>query len=186
MYFFMFFSFLAKAQNIEEKVSTTALGMKKDATKASLDQVFAMKVLNAYQESSKTKIEDLFNYFQMLTDALLEDDLKKEIIENIHQLYQNSNAPIIDFTTDSMDKVALDQFIQKLLISEPIVFKVSDESKYDSITYRSWNTGYTITKTKSGVTTKTKVIQLVYMIQSNKDFGSSNKVVYQVNLGEMQ
>lgn len=174
-------SFLVEAQSsMNESVKE-----KKAATEMSLNKRFSVKVLNAYQENSKTKVEDLFSYFQMLTDATLNDDLKKEVVKNINLLFQNPNTIVIDFTSDSFDKITLQQFIQKLLISEPILFSVSDESKYDSVEYQSWKTGYTISRTKSGIVTKTKIVQKVFFYETPKRFGEETKVVFSTLLGEM-
>lgn len=174
-------SFFVNAQDVvKESVSE-----KKAATTMSLNKRFSAKVLNAYQENSKTKVEDLFSYFQMLTDASLNDDLKKEVVKNINLLFQNPNALVIDFTSDSFDKITLQQFIQKLLISEPILFSVSDESRYDSVEYQSWKTGYTVSRTKSGIVSKTKIVQKVYFYETPKMFGEETKVVFSTLLGEM-
>ena len=54
----------------------------------------------------------------MLTDASLSDDLKKEIVKSINLLFKDPNTTVIDFTSESLDKITLQQFIQKLLISE--------------------------------------------------------------------
>ena len=174
-------SFFVNAQDVvRESVSE-----KKAATTMSLNKRFSAKVLNAYQENSKTKVEDLFTYFQMLTDASLNDDLKKEVVKNINLLFQNPNTMVIDFTSDSFDKITLQQFIQKLLISEPILFSVSEETKFNSVEYQSWNTGYTITRTKSGIVSKTKIVQKVYFYETPKMFGEETKVVFSTLLGEM-
>lgn len=174
-------SFLVEAQSsMNESVKE-----KKAATEMSLNKRFSVKVLNAYQENSKTKVEDLFSYFQMLTDATLNDDLKKEVVKNINLLFQNPNTIVIDFTSDSFDKITLQQFIQKLLISEPILFSVSEESKYDSVEYQSWKTGYTVSRTKSGIVTKTKIVQKVFFYETPKRFGEETKVVFSTLLGEM-
>lgn len=174
-------SFFVNAQEaMKESVSE-----KKVATTISLSKRFSAKVLYAYQENSKTKVEDLFSYFQMLTDASLNDDLKKEVVKNINLLFQNPNTIVIDLTSDSFDKIPLQQFIQKLLISEPILFSVSEESKYDSAEYQSWKTGYTVSRTKSGIVTKTKIVQKVYFFETPKRFGEESKVVFSTLLGEM-
>lgn len=174
-------SFFVNAQDVlKESVSE-----KKSATAMSLNKRFSEKVLNAYQENSKAKVEDLFSYFQMLTEATLNDDLKNEIVKNINLLFQNPNSMVIDFTSDSFDKITLQQFIQKLLISEPILFSVSDESRYDSVEYQSWKTGYTVSRTKSGIVTKTKIVQKVYFYETPKMFGEETKVVFSTLLGEM-
>jgi hypothetical protein len=174
-------SFFVNAQDVvKESVSE-----KKAASTMSLNKRFSAKVLNAYQENSKTKVEDLFSYFQMLTDASLNDDLKNEVVKNINLLFQNPNTLVIDFTSDSFDKITLQQFIQKLLISEPILFSVSDESRYDSVEYQSWKTGYTVSRTKSGIVSKTKIVQKVYFFETPKMFGEETKVVFSTLLGEM-
>lgn len=174
-------SFLVEAQSsMNESVKE-----KKAASTISLNKRFSSKVLNAYQENSKTKVEDLFSYFQMLTDASLNDDLKKEVVKNINLLFQNPNTMVIDFTSDSFDKIPLQQFIQKLLISEPILFSVSEESRYDSVEYQSWKTGYTVSRTKSGIVTKTKIVQKVFFYETPKMFGEETKVVFSTLLGEM-
>ncbi|GAB3720374.1 hypothetical protein [Flavobacterium koreense] len=174
-------SFFVNAQDVvKESVSE-----KKAASTMSLNKRFSAKVLNAYQENSKTKVEDLFSYFQMLTDASLNDDLKNEVVKNINLLFQNPNTLVIDFTSDSFDKITLQQFIQKLLISEPILFSVSEETKFNSVEYQSWNTGYTITRTKSGVVTNIKIIQKVYFYKTPKVFGDETKEIFSTLLGEM-
>jgi len=174
-------SFFVNAQDVvKESVSE-----KKAASTMSLNKRFSAKVLNAYQENSKTKVEDLFSYFQMLTDASLNDDLKKEVVKNINLLFQNPNTMVIDFTSDSFDKITLQQFIQKLLISEPILFSVSDESRYDSVEYQSWKTGYTVSRTKSGIVSKNKIVQKVYFFETPKMFGEETKMVFSTLLGEM-
>ena len=173
------FSSKAQQESISEKKA------QKDAVVATLNQKFSAKVLHAYQDNSKTKVADAFAYFQMLTDASLDVDLKKEVIDNIHLLFQNPNAMVIDFTSDSLDKIPLSQFIQKLLISEPILFTVSNEARYDGVSYQSWNTNYTVTRTKSGVTSTTNVMQTVYFYETPKAFGNENRLVFSTLLGAM-
>lgn len=177
-------SFLIEAQStMQESVSEKKAN--KDAAVVSLSQKFSAKVLNAYQENSKTKVADAFAYFQMLTDANLDADAKKEVINTIYLLFQNPRVLVIDFTSDSFDKIPLSQFIQKLLISEPILFSVSDEVSYNGVSYQSWNTNYTVTRTKSGVVSTTNLMQTVYFYETSKDFGSEKKVVLSTVLGGM-
>jgi hypothetical protein len=177
-----FSSFFVKAQSNEKET----VSEKKQVATMSLNKKFSAPVLNAYQLNSKTKIEDLFAYFQLLTDASVDNELKKEVVKNINLVFKNENELIIDFTSDSLDKIPLQQFLQKLMISEPILFSLSDETKFNSVDYQSWKTGYTITKTKSGITSKIKVIQTVFMQENIKLFGNNQKLVYQTHLGKME
>lgn len=172
---FMMCSYLSKAQ------SSTS-----DNSKQTLTAKYSAKVLAVYQENSKTKIEDVFTYFQMLTDVSLTVELKNEVVNNINQLFKNKNVIVVDFTSEAFDKIPLQEFIAKLLTSKSIILKVSDESLYDSVTFDSWKTEYVITRIKSGVTSKTKVTQKILMLDIQKEFGNKTKIVTEVLLDEMQ
>ncbi|MBC7525618.1 MAG: hypothetical protein H7239_14430 [Flavobacterium sp.] len=181
-------SFLTKAQtsnkDVQDSNKEESISQKKLAVQT-LNQKFAVPVLNAYQENSKSKVEDLFSYFQLLTDASLPVDLKKEVVKNINLLVQNPNTIVVDFTSESLDKITIQQLIQKLLISDPIIFSVSEETKFNSVDYNSWKTSYTVSKTKSGLVTKTKIIQKIYFYETSKSFGNETKIVFSTILGEM-
>lgn len=176
-------SFLMQAQSVSlEKKDTHE---SKKAANISLNQKFSAKVLNAYQENSKTKIEDLFSCFQMLTDASLPDDLKKEVVKNINLAYKNPNEMVVDFTSNSFEKIPLQQLIERLLISEPILFSVSKDADYNSVDFQSWQTAYSVVRTKSGIQTKINITQKVYFYEMPKTFGSTYKVVLTTFLGAM-
>jgi hypothetical protein len=178
---FLFNGLSSWSQSIqEEKAIATS------SKKITLDKKMNFRVLNAFQNNSKSKVEDLFGYFQLLTNATVDDDLKKEVIKTTQQLYKTTNTKVIDFTSKSRELIPLHQFLQKLLISEPILFSISDETQYNSVTENSWTTSYTVTRTKSGVTSKIKVNQTVYFFDETKQFGTSSKYVQSTYLGEMQ
>lgn len=152
----------------------------------SLSKKYAAKALEDYRENGKSKVEDLFAYFQMLTDASLSDDLKKEVVKNIKNSFQNQNPEVIDFTSETNDTIKLYSLIDKLLFSEPIVFKVSDAGQNNSETALSWKTNYTVTRVKSGLSQNIKVSQLVYLFEQNKVFGNTSKRVTVSFLGKME
>ena len=64
-------------------------------------------------------------------------------------------------------------------------YAAGDESKYDSVEYQSWKTGYTVSRTKSGIVSKTKIVQKVYFYETPKMFGEETKMVFSTLLGEM-
>ncbi|MES2575535.1 MAG: hypothetical protein V4572_11370 [Bacteroidota bacterium] len=171
---FLLYSFTIEAQSAMNK------------NYVSLNKKFSYEVLNVYQENSKSKIEDVFTYFQMLTDINIDDQLKSEIIKNIYSLYKTENDLVVDFTSNNFEKIPLKQFIQRLLYSSPILFKVSNETQYDSVDYNFWKTNYSVSITKGGITSKERISQKVYFSEKNKSFGSNNKSVYETSLGEME
>ena len=150
-----------------------------------LQTKMSVKVLSAYQENTSNKIADLFSYFQMLTDVSLTDDIKEEVIININLLFNNQNPLVIDFTSNNDDLIYLQTLIQKLLVSEPILFKVYEEVNYSSLTDKSWNNNFNVRRTKSGITKNIPTSQTVFMILENKNFGEISKTIWAIFLGEM-
>ncbi len=151
-----------------------------------LQNRMSVKVLAAYQENTSNKVVDLFSYFQMLTDASLNDEVKKEVITNINLLFDNQNPMVIDFTSEEKNTIPLQTLIQKLLVSEPILFNVSEELKYDSLTDKGWNTTYIIKRTKANTSNYVYTSQTVSMLLEDKKFGESSKTIWTTFLGTMQ
>ena len=177
----LLFGHLATAQSVNEKKTAETV-----ISQAVLSKKYAIKMLEDYQENARTKVEDLFVYFQMLTDASLTDDLKKEVVKNIKNSFQNQNPEVLDFTLEVNDKIAVNALIEKLLFSEPIIFKVMHTRQNNSETALSWKTNYTVTRVKSGISQNIKVTQLVYLFEQNKAFGKTSKEVTITFLGKME
>ena len=175
----LMFGHFVRAQSASEKKTAEAV------VQISLSKKYAPKLLEDYQENAKTKVEDLFSYFQMLTDASLTNDLKKEVVKNIKNCFQNQNPDVIDFTSVTNDKIPLNSLIDKLLFSEPIIFKVTNSWQNNSETPLSWQMNYSVTRTKSGESQNIKINQLVYLFEQNKAFGNSSKNITVSFLGKM-
>ena len=177
----LMFGHLVQSQSVSEKKTVEVA-----VSQVSLSKKYAAKALEDYRENGKSKIEDLFAYFQMLTDASLTDALKKEVVLNIKNCFQNQNPEVIDFTSETNDIIKLDLLIDKLLFSEPIVFKVSDVGQNNSETALSWKINYIVTRVKLGTSQNIKVSQLVYLFEQNKVFGTASKNVTVSFLGKME
>ncbi|MBC8882517.1 hypothetical protein H9X57_01080 [Flavobacterium piscinae] len=66
---------------------------------------FSAETLQAYQESSFSKVNDFYEYAQLLTNPTISNDLKEEIITAIFSLYkENYNASIINFLSSEKEK----------------------------------------------------------------------------------
>lgn len=150
-----------------------------------LQNKMSFKVLSVYQENTSNKVVDLFSYFQMLTDVSLTDDVKKEVITSINLLFNNQNPMVIDFTSESNKTILLQKLIQKLLVSEPLFFKVSEEIRYDSLTDKSWNDNYIVTRTKFRDAKYFYINQTVFMLMEEKKFGENTKIIWITFLGFM-
>ena len=92
---------------------------------------------------------------------------------------------MLDVTSDFYDKVTLDMLLEKLQFSEPIQFTIQEQKQHNSVQYNSWKTSYTIIRTKNGLPQDFKITQTIFLELIPKKFGATNKVVWEMRLGEM-
>jgi hypothetical protein len=152
---------------------------------ANLNQILSVKVLRAYQEHSQSKVEDLFSYFQLLTDSTLAPDLKKEVIDNIYLLFNDENVSVADITSAKLETISLSQLIQKLLESKSLVFKINNESQFNHVTNNSWTTNYNLIIIQSGKEIPIRLAQTIYFQNQTKSFGTNSKSIQSTYLGEI-
>lgn len=148
-----------------------------------LNKILSVKVLRAYQERSKSKVEDLFSYFQLLTDSSLTADLKKEVINNIYLLFNNKDPQVIDLTSANFDSIPLSELLQNLMKSKPLVFKVDNETQFNNVTQDSWTSYYNLIISNSGKELPIQLIQTIYFQNETKSFGVNSKPVHVTYLG---
>ncbi|MEC4048328.1 hypothetical protein OX284_002720 [Flavobacterium sp. SUN046] len=150
---------------------------------ATLNQILSVKVLRAYQERSKSKIEDLFSYFQLLTDASLTADLKKEVINNIYLLFNNKDPQVVNLTSSNFESIPLSKLLQNLMKSKPLVFKIDNQTQFNNVTQDSWTTYYNLIINQSGKEMPIKLSQTIYFLNETKYFGNTSKSIQSSYLG---
>lgn len=150
---------------------------------ANLNQILSVKVLRAYQEHSQSKVEDLFSYFQLLTETTVSPDLKKEVIDNIYLLFNNKNVLVTDFTSPKLETISLSQLIQKLIESKSLVFKINNKTQFNNVTNNSWTTNYNLIITQSGKEIPIQLTQTIYFLNEIKSFGTTSKSIQSTYLG---
>ena len=98
-------------------------------TKKSMKANFSIEVLNAYQESSFAKVNDFYEYAQLLTNPTISSDLKNEIKTTIFTLFKEKDVTVVNFLSSKKEKISLTQFLNLLENEKSIRFQTKKTNK---------------------------------------------------------
>jgi len=157
---------------------------KKEAGARGLQSTFAVPVLVAYQENAKGKVEDLFQYFQLLSDTAASADLKKEVEKNVYLLFKGKDVLLPDFLNNAKNEIKLSSFVEQLK-KRHLKFKLL-RFEDGPILFDSWQTTYEVQIVDNKAARSLSLIQTVYLSNEVKAFGNTTKNVWELYLGRIQ
>lgn len=165
-----------------------SFGFAQDAgfSKKSMKANFSVEVLQAYQESSFSKVNDFYEYAQLLTDQSIPNDLKYEIKSAIHSLYKEIDISIINFLSVKKEKISLTEFLNLLENEKSIRFQTRKKNEKVQFFNDYWLNHYYLEIERNKQITIIEIKQKVYFSENLKSFGENEKEVWSVLLGEME
>lgn len=169
----LFFTVFGKAQDT---------GFSKKSMKAN----FSMEVLNAYQESSFAKVNDFYEYAQLLTNPTISNNLKAEIKTAVLSIYKKNDISILNFLSAEKEKVSLSKFLTLLEKEKNIRFQPKKANDKVQFFNDYWINHYYLEIEQNKQITIIEIKQKVYFTENLKSFGENQKEVWSVYLGEME
>lgn len=162
-------------------------GMAQDAgfSKKSMKASFSVETLQAYQESSFSKVNDFYEYAQLLTNPTISNDLITEIKTAVHSLYKEDNVSIINFLSSKKEKISLAEFLNLLENEKNILFQTRKKNEKVQFFNDYWINHYYLEIERNKQITIIEIEQKVYFSENLKSFGENQKEVWSVLLGEM-
>lgn len=166
----------------------SSFGMAQDAgfSKKSMKASFSVETLQAYQESSFSKVNDFYEYAQLLTNPTISNDLKKEIKVAVHSLFKENNVSIINFLSSEKEKISLIEFLKLIENEKNIRFKTKKKNEKVQFFNDYWINHYYLEIERNKQITIIEIKQKVYFTENTKSFGENQKEVWSVFLGEME
>ncbi|HRE77955.1 MAG TPA: hypothetical protein PLL09_09025 [Flavobacterium sp.] len=165
----------------------SCFGMAQDASfsKKSMKASFSVETLQAYQESSFSKVNDFYEYAQLLTNPTISNYLITEIKTAVHSLYKEDNVSIINFLSSKKEKVSLAEFLNLLGNEKNIRFQTRKKNEKVQFFNDYWINHYYLEIERNKQITIIEIEQKVYFSENLKSFGENQKEVWSVLLGEM-
>lgn len=165
----------------KESVLVAKESSKKQVFFSSITNNLNAKVVVAYANKSSEVITDFYNYLTLYNQSETLD-LQKEIDQSIKQMYWSENVLIEDFINGTNKKITLLQFLQyckenKFVVTVSNLQNTTVEANHFVMKYQLLVTNKSITKTYN-------LSQKVYLYPVLKTFGNTEKVVWELKLGE--
>ncbi|UPQ78803.1 hypothetical protein M0M57_14435 [Flavobacterium azooxidireducens] len=155
-------------------------------SKKSMKANFSMEVLNAYQESSFAKVNDFYEYTQLLTNPTISSDLKNEIKTTIFTLFKEKDVTVVNFLSSKKEKITLTQFLNLLENEKSIRFQTKKTNEKVQFFNDYWINHYYLEIERNKQIMIIEIKQKVYFSENLKSFGENQKEVWSVYLGEME
>jgi hypothetical protein len=155
-------------------------------SKKSMKASFSVETLQAYQESSFSKVNDFYEYAQLLTNPSISNDLKKEIKTAVHSLFKENDASTINFLSSKKEKIALAELLNLLENEKNIRFKTKKRDEKVQFFNDYWINHYYLEIDRNKQITIIEIKQKVYFSEGFKSFGENQKEIWSVYLGEME
>lgn len=162
-------------------------GIAQDAgfSKKSMKASFSVETLQAYQESSFSKVNDFYEYAQLLTNPTISYDLKKEIKTAVLTLFKENDVTVVNFLSTEKEKISLTEFLNLLENEKNIQFKTRKKNEKVQFFNDYWINHYYLEIEQNKQITIVEIKQKVYFSENLKSFGENQKEVWSVLLGEM-
>ena len=163
-------------------------GFAQDAgfSKKSMKANFSAETLQAYQESSFSKVNDFYEYAQLLTNTTISKELKKEIKTAVHSLFKENDVTVINFLSSEKEKITLNKFLTLLEKEKNSRFKARKANEKVQFFNDHWINHYYLEIERNKQITIVEIKQKVYFSENLKSFGENQKEVWSVYLGEME
>lgn len=151
------------------------------AIENSIKANFSIKVLEAYEENSFSKVEDFYELLEMYSDKNTSNTLKKQLEERIDALYKE-NTLVSDFFTS--DRIPVNKLLEKIAF-KGLKFEVKNIQKVKTFG-NYWTASYILTIQRDTETLQKNISQRIYFYPEEKTFGNKKKEVWSLFLGEIE
>lgn len=187
IYILLFFPILLIGQSsgnnnsVKEEAVTAKELSKKTVPINSIAAQFNAKVIAAYSNQSEQFISDFYNYLTLYNQSE-STDLQQEIDKSILQMYLSENMLVNDFITGSDKKITLLQLLQ--LCKENKFVVTLSNIQNTALNANNFEMKYQLLVTNKSVTKTYNLVQKVYLFPVLKSFGTTQKTVWELKLGE--
>lgn len=170
-----------KTETQKEAVSMDEQVSKKTMVSTSIADNFNEKVISAYANQSEQLIVDFYSYLSLYSQSET-TELQNEIDKAIKQMYISNNVLIEDFIYETNKKITLLQLL-KYCKENKFVFSITNIQN-TSITVNNFDMNYQLLFTNKSETKVYNITQKVFLFPLEKQFGTNNKTVWELKLGE--
>lgn len=189
MYLFLLFPFLIFSQSNstttsnQESVSAKQLNTNAAVKMNSIQSQFSNASIVEYQNQAINTIKDFYNYINLYHSSEITNELKVEVDKSIQNLFLTNSIQLKNVFDSTEKPISLNEFLSKCK-KQSVIISVSNFNQSKTISDSYFTFQYTIQVTLNSTTTSHTLTQKVYFFPGEKKFGTTEKNVWQLKLGE--
>lgn len=170
----------------EEVALEKTTSLKKEPTKkvlaTAISANFNAIVISAYAHQSEQLIADFFNYLNLYPNSE-KNDFQKEIDQSVLQMFFSESILLEDFIKGGTSKISLLQLLQYCKENNFVI--TVKNIKNTAVDNSNFDVKYELLVTNQAVTKTYHLSQKVYLFPTVKQFGETQKQVWDLKLGEI-
>lgn len=178
---FLFGQSSNKTESQKEAISITEEVTKKSVASSSISANFSAKVISAYAIQSEQLIADFYSYLALYNQSE-STEFQYEIDKAIQQMYFSNSVLIEDFINGTNKKITLLELL-KYCKENKFVVSISNIQN-TAVTVNNFDVKYQLLITNKSETKEYNITQKVFLFPVQKQFGTINKTVWELKLGE--
>ncbi|MFV0303954.1 MAG: hypothetical protein ACK5IC_00545 [Moheibacter sp.] len=138
---------------------------------------FSERNILSYQQNSQNKIIEFYEYLSLYSTES-DENLKKQIIQNIYSLTKNE-INLVDITHHEFPTIKLNLFLQKIEYKN-YQFIVKSPSSSEDIGLNEWGNYFEVELNGKS----TQLTQQIIFEPTEKSFGDRTKTIWNLRLGD--
>lgn len=143
------------------------------------------KAMEAFSHKAETKVEEFYNYLQLLSDKSVNNEMKLHTANEIKKLFTDKEVTLVDIYNTSGTGITLDKLLENALSAKQknyFTIKGFTGKPIQQISEKQqWLLSYEVSVNGSKYL---KIEQDFFIIYENKKFGNTVKPVWNTYLGK--
>lgn len=145
----------------------------------------SLKATEAYGIKSEAKVEEFYDYLELLSDPQLSAGMKEHTANEALKLYRESKIPVVNLLSKSGEHITIKELLELVAKQKgKLDYKlnrITPQLLKESSNEQEWMVEYILNNNKATLSIKQKF----YVILEDKKFGRTKKKVWNTYLGEM-
>ncbi len=143
------------------------------------------KAMEAFSHKAETKVEEFYNYLQLLSDTSVNNEMKLHTANEIKKLFTETEVTLADVYNTSGTGITLEKLLENALSAkQKKIFTIKDftaKSIQQTSEKQQWLLSYEVSVNGSKYF---RIDQDFFIIYENKKFGNTVKPVWNTYLGK--
>lgn len=183
VFLFFIFTFFVSAQNTStsEKKTQSKEEVYKEQNTTFIEKSFRENVIDAYQLQAITKLNDFYSQLNLLShskDTIEQAEIQTAILRNFFR----PSIQVKNFFTNNQENSSIETAVA-LAGNSQLTFTISN-FEYKAIGETYFLISYFLNIQSLQQSTKQQITHKIYLFPFEKQFGTNNKTVWELKLGE--